>query len=259
MSDFPYTTQLQAGLGMLNENLTFIEMWEEGDTVATLYEKAEKSGEFPKVTGRRLRNITAEMFAPRFLIDNGLPARELQQLQGIFSEKTILQFIFLYTARAQQIFHDFVREIYWSAYEGGRSSFDGEEVRNFIENALIEGKMRKHWEESTVKRVRGYLAGCCIDFGLVNRKPPSTYLLNSYYIEKQMVLYLTHNLKFSGLSDSALVDHKDWGLWGMSRNDVIAQLKKLGSDGHFMIQDGAGLTEITWQYENMEEVFHAVA
>ena len=44
----------------------------------------------------------------------------------------------------------------------------------------------------------------------------------------------------------------------MTKSDVISQLKNLSNEGHFMLQDGAGLTEISWQYENMEEVFHAV-
>jgi hypothetical protein len=259
MSEFPYTTQLQAGLGRINENISIIRLWKEGDTVSSLCEKAENSGEFPKVTGRRLRNIVAEMFAPRFLKPDSTPARNLNRLLNILPQKAIEQVVYLYTARAQEIFHDFVTEVYWRSYEGGRSSIESEEIRNFIENALIEGKMRKHWEESTIKRVSGYLGGCCLDFGLVTRKPPSSYMIKSLYIEKEMALYLAHDLKFAGLSNSAIANHRDWGLWGMSQSDVISQLKSLSIDGHFMVQDGAGITEISWQYEKMEEVFHAVA
>jgi len=259
MSEFPYTTQLQAGLGRISQNISLIRLWEEGDTVSSLCERAENSGEFPKVTGRRLRNIVAEMFAPRFLQPDSTAARNLNQLIDILPQKAIEQFIYLYTARAQEIFHDFVTEVYWTAYEGGRSSIEATEIRNFIENALIDGKMRKNWEESTIKRVSGYLGGCCLDFGLVTRKPPSSYLINSLYIEKDIALYLAHELKFSGISDTAIASHRDWGLWGMSKSDVISQLKNLSNEGHFMLQDGAGLTEISWQYENMEEVFHAVA
>jgi hypothetical protein len=120
------------------------------------------------------------MFAPRFLQPDSTPARNLNRLLNILPQKAIEQVVYLYTARAQEIFHDFVTEVYWIAYEGGRSSIESEEIRNFIENALIEGKMRKHWEESTIKRVSGYLGGCCLDFGLVTRKPPSSYMIKSF-------------------------------------------------------------------------------
>ena len=62
MSEFPYTTQLQAGLGRISQNISLIRLWEEGDTVSSLCERAENSGN-SKVAGRRLSNIVAEMFA----------------------------------------------------------------------------------------------------------------------------------------------------------------------------------------------------
>ena len=62
-----YTTQLQAGLGLITETRQLLELHEPGLSVAALTERALASGRFPLVTARRLRNIVAECFAPRYL------------------------------------------------------------------------------------------------------------------------------------------------------------------------------------------------
>ena len=62
----PFTTQLQAGLGMINETMGLLRLWEPGETPARLAEKAIASGALARTTARRARNIVAEMFAPRY-------------------------------------------------------------------------------------------------------------------------------------------------------------------------------------------------
>jgi len=59
----PYTTQLQAGLGPVNETKTLLELWSPGMSANQLHQVALESGRFPTVTARRLRNIVVECFA----------------------------------------------------------------------------------------------------------------------------------------------------------------------------------------------------
>ena len=55
-----YTTQLQAGLGLLEETRQLLQVYQPGMSASQLYEAALASGRFPLVTARRLRNIVAE-------------------------------------------------------------------------------------------------------------------------------------------------------------------------------------------------------
>ena len=72
-----YTTQLQAGLGMIPETLALLRLWEPGMIPANLVARAVDAGIFSRTTARRARNIVAEMFAPRYLCDNGIVAARL--------------------------------------------------------------------------------------------------------------------------------------------------------------------------------------
>ena len=62
-----YTTQLQAGLGMIEESIKLLDYFSDDQSVTDLYNEALDSGAFPNVTARRLRNIIAECFSPRFM------------------------------------------------------------------------------------------------------------------------------------------------------------------------------------------------
>src|SRR5262245_57022043 len=105
----PFTTQLQAGLGMINETLTLLRLWERGDTAARLSDKAIARGTFARTTARRTRNIVSEMFAPRYLSSHAEPARYLKTLMetGLHADD-LRQLFFLHTARAQAVFEEFV-------------------------------------------------------------------------------------------------------------------------------------------------------
>ncbi|MGV0033534.1 MAG: hypothetical protein ACNYPE_00755 [Candidatus Azotimanducaceae bacterium WSBS_2022_MAG_OTU7] len=65
-----YTTQLQAGLGLVDETKLLLSLYQKDLSVNQLYEKSLNSGLFPMVSARRLRNIVLECFAPRYIKTN---------------------------------------------------------------------------------------------------------------------------------------------------------------------------------------------
>jgi hypothetical protein len=69
-----YTTYLAAGLGVLAETRILLELWHPGMTTSSLYESALKSGRFPRLSSRRVKNLVVECFARRFLAGDGTPA-----------------------------------------------------------------------------------------------------------------------------------------------------------------------------------------
>jgi hypothetical protein len=97
-----------------------------------------------------------EMFAPRFLADCGKSAAYLKCLvESNIPLGDLTQLFFLYTARAQPIFADFVRDIYWSRYGAGATYLGRGDAEAFIRRALDNGRMQRRWTESMVERVAG--------------------------------------------------------------------------------------------------------
>ena len=105
--DKPYTTQLQAGLGLVTETKTLLDLWTPGMSANQLHRIALDSGRFPSVTARRLRNIVVECFAPRYLVAGGTPAKHLKRLGADFHGSDLAQLMLLFTSRANPILERF--------------------------------------------------------------------------------------------------------------------------------------------------------
>ena len=107
--------------GLIAETQALLELWHADMDVTALYQAALQSGRFPTVSARRLRNIVVECFAPRYLVNNGLPAR-LAQAAHTLTTPELTQLLFLYTCRAHPILADFVCDVYWERYTPGKSA-----------------------------------------------------------------------------------------------------------------------------------------
>ncbi len=250
----PYTTQLQAGLGLIPETKTLLELWTPGMSTPELHQTALDSGRFPMVTARRLRNVVTECFAPRYLVDNGVPAIHLQRLVAAAGSAEVSQLMFLFTSRANSILGDFVREIYWERYAGGYTEISTEDARRFVERAIDDGKTSRRWAESTVRRISAYLTGCCADFGLLEGSGRSPRRIRPISIAPLAAAYLAHDLHFAGIPDNALLTHRDWALFGLNREDVLAQIKRLSMTSILMLQAAGDVVRISWKQPNMEAV-----
>ena len=253
-----YTTQLQAGLGLLEETMQLLQVYQPGMSASQLYEAALASGRFPLVTARRLRNIVAECFAPRYMRDPHVAAR-LKSLVDRFTTAELNQLLFIYTARANLVLADFVREVYWARYSAGRNDLQLEDARTFVANSVREGKTQKPWSETTIKRISSYLMGCCADYGLLTTTGRNQRSIAAYRILPKVAAYLAYDLKFSGLGDNQIVSSSDWDLFGLERADVRDQLKRLSLQGLLIFQAASDVVHIGWTYKSMEELIDVIA
>jgi hypothetical protein len=227
-------------------------------TGTELFKVALESGKFPNISARRLKNLILEGFAPRYLIQDDKPAIYIKSLQNNSSNKELSQILYLYTCRRNRIFYDFVNEIYWKAYSSGQESISIDQARNFVINANQDGKTSKPWGASMIQRVPVYLVGTCADFGLVEKKKSAVRKILPFRIETSTVLYLVYDLHFSGFSDIGILNHTDWGLFGLNRYDVLDELKLLSLKNWFIVQSAGDIIKISWQYRNMEDLIDAI-
>lgn len=247
-----YTTQLQAGLGLINETKALLELWSIGMSASQLHQVALNSGRFPNITARRLRNVVSECFAPRYLISNGAPAQHLKILLDDVAGSDLKQLMLIYTARANPILGDFIRNVYWARYAGGYAEVSNEDARTFVERAIDDEMTAKRWSESTVRRVSAYLTGCCADYGLLERGSRSSRRLQPLRISSVTAAYLAYDLHFSCSGDNAVLNHPDWELFGLARSDVIDELKRLSLKGLLILQAAGDIVRISWDQPNME-------
>lgn len=259
MNEQSYTTQLQAGLGLIPETQMLLDLWEPGMDTPSLLQTALSSGEFPTMTARRLRNIVSEGFAPRYLVNNASPAKLLQNLNGSVSSQDQRLLFFLFTCRANKILADFVREVYWARYAAGSRSVYKEDAVEFVEAAVRDGKTTTPWSESTIRRVSSYLLGACADFGMLGPIKGGARSIQTFRPTLFITSFLAHDLHFKGHGDNAVVNHEDWALFGLDRDDVLAELKQLALRGELILQSASGVVQIAWKKKNIVELANGIA
>jgi hypothetical protein len=228
-------------------------------SASQLHDRALASGRFPRITARRLRNIIAECFAPRYLVSDGAPAMHMKQWSNRVSSVDLTQLMLLYTSRANAILGDFIREVYWPRYAGGYTHITTDDARAFVERAIDDGKTGKRWSESTVRRVSAYLTGCCGDFGMLEGGRKTSRRIIPFRISPKVTAYLAHELHFDSVSDHALLAHEDWRLFGLATSDVLDELKRLSLKGLLIVQAAADVTRISWKQQSMEGVCDVLA
>lgn len=255
----PYTTQLQAGLGLVNETKMLLELWAPGMTANQLHQAALESGRFPNVTARRLRNIVIECFAPRYLVAGGTPAAHLKRLAPSISTANLTQLLLVFTSRANPILGDFVRQVYWARYASGHTQISNGDARAFVERGIDDGKTVKRWSETTVRRVSAYLTGCCADYGMLERGLRINRRILPFRISPTVAAYIAYELHLSGVGDNALLTHETWQLFGMAREDVLEEIKQLSLKGLLIIQAAGDVIRISWKQPHMEALCDVLA
>ncbi len=253
-----YTTQLQAGLGLIEETQTLLGQWKPDMGTQDLVNAALDSGEFPNVTARRLRNIVAECFAPRYLNAKPKPVKWLQELNHRVSTRAINQIFLIYTARANLIRRDFVTEIYWERYASGYTEISSEDSTEFVQRSTYDGKTKKLWSETTIKRLSSYLLSVCVDYQLLQPLSRASRQITPIRIEPSVIVILAYDLHLQGIADNNLIDHPDWQLFGLQPDDVRDELKHLGVHKLWIVQTAADVVSISWMYKTMEEVVDVV-
>jgi hypothetical protein len=248
----PYTSQLGAGLGLVNETKTLLDLWSAGMSANQLHQVALESGRFPTVTARRLRNIVVECFAPRYLVEDGAPATHLKQLSATISTADLAQLMLVFTSRANPILGDFIRQVYWNRYASGYIQITNDDARMFVERAIDDGLTTKRWSESMVRNVSGYLTGCCADYGMLERGRRTSRRILPFRISSSVAAYLAYELHLSGVGDNALLTHEDWQLFGLAREEVLEEIKRLSLKGLLIVQAAGDVIRISWKQQDME-------
>lgn len=260
MATGKYTTQLSKGQGAVPETITLLKAWHTGMSALDLGRLVLDQGLLGRATANRVNDLVKEVFAPRYLANGSLPARNLKLLmdEGIPPSK-LSQLFLVYTARANLELNDFICDTYWGKYAAGARSITREDALNFLESAVLSGKIPKRWSDKMMLRVAQYLPGCLTDFNLAGEDRNGLRDILPLTITPLTALYLAHEMHFADYSDDSLIERTDWRLFGLQKPDVVQELRRLASRGHFIVQYAGDLLRISWNFKNMEDALRGIA
>ena len=247
-----YDTNLAMGLGLSQETKALLQAWTAPMDAPALYQEVLSSGLLSQVSAYRLRNIVVRCFGNRYLVNGIEPACNLKKLLPSLTSTEMAQLFFIYTCRANPVLYDFVRDVYWPSYASAIKFILKKTAENFIRKAIDDNKTMSRWADGQIERLGRYLTGCCSDFGLLGRPSLEGRPIISVHIEQKVFAYLAYELHFSGVGDNALLAHEDWQLFGLAREDVLEEIKRLSLKGLLIVQAAGDVIRISWKQQDME-------
>ncbi|MGA2226200.1 MAG: BrxA family protein [Syntrophobacteraceae bacterium] len=260
MAPRAYTTELAKGQALIPETLTLLEVWQPGMITPELVGKVLAKGVLSKATALRTKDLVNRAFAHRYLVHDDRPAIYLKRLlQHSLTSKQLSQVFLIHTARANAVLHDFIVEVFWPRYAAGVTHLRKQDALEFLESAVNRGCIPQRWSPPLNDRVARYLLKCLEDFRLLGPMHKGQREMLPFGIASLTTLYLAHELHFSDLSDNQILEHVDWQLFGMERQDVVRELKRVSFGGHFIVQYSGEILRIAWKHKNMEECLDAIA
>ncbi len=255
-----YDVMLSKGQGMPSETILLLKAWQEGMSAAELKNYVIANGLLPKATSYRTSDLVMRMFAPRYLSNGGTAAKNLKRLLAFgFSSERMLQLFLIYTARTHLILADFITEVYWPHYNAGARLLQRKDALDFIESARADGHLRKNWSDAVKLRMTRCLLSALTDFKLTRDLPQGRREIVPFNIKPTTTLYLAHETHFAGLNDHTVLDNSDWKLFGLDRQGVLEELRKVAAEGHFIVQSSGDLLRVSWKYKKMEECLDGIA
>ncbi|MFD3000435.1 BrxA family protein [Pontibacter toksunensis] len=249
-----YNSDLLKGTGLIQETLLLLDIYEPGIPKADLIKKVIESNVLVRNHPNRIKDIVNHTFFRRYLKQGEDTVTSLKLLREKHVSLDILNQIFLiYTCRANLILFDFIRFVYQKLIKEGASELPGNAAKAFIDEAIIDGNIEKAWADSTKRKVSEHINASMIDFKLINRQRK----ILPFFPYDFVANYLVHQLHFSGLSDEAILNAKEWELFGYNRHDTLKHLERLSFQGNFILQSSGEIVRITWNYQNMNELIDA--
>ncbi len=254
-----YTVIIGKGSAATNEIRTCLQYWEPGESYAELLKRVQQTDALGKRTARRTRDVIKEVFRPRLLTPDDRAARAMKQfIESSGDPRTFKELVLLYTARAEDVLYDFVVLRFWPACRAGTLLITMDEVLAFFDEAVQAGHIPQPWSTSVQLRVARSMLGALRDFGFIREEKRGRREIVPYRMTDGGVAYLAHELHLCGLSDAAVVEHPDWGLFGLGRDQVLDRLDGLGPAAGLFVQRAGSVVRITWSYASMESLIDAL-
>lgn len=246
LTKYPYNTNLAKGTGFINETLTLIEFYEESDTKQLFLTRCISANILDKSTEHRTRDIIGLVFFDRYWKGTRNVIQNLKELrQNGLSLDALKSLLYIYTARANRVFYDFVMEL-------NHTTQNDKITTSIAKRFLLDGislNMAPSWSDSMIKRVSSYLITCLKDFDLLD----SDGYFKIGFPDQKVVNYLIHELHFEGKRDDEIIRESVWGLLGLAESQVIKEMEKISFRGTFIFQFSGEILKIGWNYDNMEE------
>jgi hypothetical protein len=256
----PYTAKAIKATALLAETKALLRTWTPGESSPSLLRRAREESLLGKATASRSDDVVANAFVQRFLSGERPAAPHLKQLlEAIGTGQWFTDLGLLYAARADVVLREAITVYAVERRASGRTYLDTPSLIRFIEDQQTAGRMPRPWSTSVKETVARHVLRQMTDFGLASPSRRGVRELLPFQPTGLAIAWLAYDLHFSGLLDSQVLAHPDWGLWALDPMRLRERLNWLARPALWEVQAAGNVIQITWTCQTMEEAIDVLA
>ncbi len=250
-----YTIAICKGAALLGETRALLGHWGIGEPAEAFAQRVEREGLLGKATAYRVRDIVRRVFVPRYLKPDGRPARIMKAVLGFNLRPSVFnELVLLYSARKDFLLREFVVREFWPSVRRGKLFLDVSDVLSFFSEAITDGKIEKPWSEQVSKKVARGLLGFLREIDFIREPARGRRELVDYRLSDEGMVIMARILQEEGFSDSGVVSHPDWALFGLERRTLLSRLHLIGEEKGVLVQQAGSVVSLNWVVTSTEEL-----
>ena len=243
----------------MEEMKTLLRAWLPNESIGDFQSRVLREDLLGRATAYRVKDIVRRVFARRLMVPDTQPAFRLKRLLNAGKSRVVSDLLLLYSTRQDDALRDVIVDVYWPAVREGQLAISPRQVVGFLRHAEANGLMSEPWSEQVRLKVARGLLGALVGFGMMREIARGRRETIGFHPCDGAIVYLGYDLHSRGLTDAAIVAHRDWRIFGLDESGVRIALDRIMPIGWGVIQAAGSVVRISWKYDAMEDVVDALA
>jgi hypothetical protein len=251
----PYTARAIKGTALLEEMRALLRAWRPGETAREFQQRVRAEDLLDKATASRRDDLVQRVFVHRFLVDGEEPAASVRRLLDARGHGPwFAQLCLLLAARSDVVIREAVTVFLPAARTRGAGAVATPDFVRFLEEQEERGRMPRPWSHRVRESVAQHALHQLTDLGVLGAPRRGVRPILLYTPGSLAITWLACELHRRGVSDAAVVEHRDWHVWQMQEHDVREVLDRLSDLGLWVYQGAGSIIRIAWTWSDWNAV-----
>jgi len=243
----PYTARAITGTALLEEMRALLRAFRPGETAKAFHHRVQAEGLLGKATAARRDDLVKLVFARRFLVEGDEPAASVRRLLATRGHGPwFTALCLLFAARADVVVREAVTMFLPAMRARGAGAVATPDLMRFLEEQEESGRMPRPWSRSVRASVAQHALHQLTDLGVLGAPRRGVRPIVPYTPSALAIAWLACELHRRGISDAAIVAHRDFQVWQMQEHDVREALDRLSDLGLWVYQGAGSVVRIAW-------------
>ncbi|MHA1195332.1 MAG: BrxA family protein [Promethearchaeota archaeon] len=248
-----YDTQITRALSLIPETKKVFKELEKGLQIEEIKDRVIKENILSKNTDSTRKKIWYAL-KTRFLENEDVDLNSLKLILNSNLLPTIKdQILYYYFCKYESIVYDLVINPVFNQYKLGYKEIDKYKINDYFNSlAATTHQEINNWTKETRARIIRHTLAILKDFKILKGSKKKEFY--DFFIPLEVVLYIFFYLKLKGNPINKIIDHKDFNLFFLEKEDIIEYLYDASKKGYLTFTRSGNIFELKTEINTLEEL-----